>query len=172
MSSPSQDSAKLVDAHLAEVYRYAFRLSGTPWDAEELTQQVFLIAIENLGQLRHPEAARSWLFAILRHCFLRGQRRWQPQRATDMDIDLTHWAEEMPEAEAIDSESLQAALNKLPGEFRLVVLMYYFEQCSYREIAEKLALPIGTVMSRLARGKAALRKLLADESPAIAKVSH
>lgn len=172
MSSPSQDSAKLIDAHLAEVYRYAYRLSGTQWDAEELTQQVFLIAIENLGQLRQPDSTRSWLFTILRHCFLRIKRRWEPQLAADVELDLDQVAEDVPDADAIDGESLQAALNKLPGEYRLVVLMYYFEQCSYREIAEKLAVPIGTVMSRLARGKAALRKLLADQSLTIAKVSH
>ncbi len=172
MALPSQDSAKLVDAHLAEVYRYAFRLSGSPWDAEELTQQVFLIAHQNVDQLRHPDSARAWLFTILRHCFGRNQRRWEPQREADLGLELDRLAEETPDAESIDSESLQAALNKLSGEYRLVVLMYYFEQCSYREIAEKLDLPIGTVMSRLARGKSALRKLLADDLLAIAKVSH
>jgi len=172
MASPSADTVKLVDRHLAEVYRYAFRLTGSQWDAEELTQQTFLIAHQNYGQLRDFASARSWLFTILRHCFVRSQGRWQPQRAADMGVDLEQMAEEVPDADAIDSESLQTALNKLPAEYRLVVLMYYFEQCSYREIAEKLALPIGTVMSRLARGKAALRMLLADESPTIAKVSH
>lgn len=172
MALPCPNSAELVDQHLAEVYRYAFRLTGSQWDAEELAQQVFLIAHQKFGQLRDSASARSWLFAILRHCFLRNQGRWRPQRAGDMGLDLDQMADEVPETDAIDSESLQAALNKLPSEYRLVVLMYYFEQRSYREIAEQLDLPIGTVMSRLARGKAALRKLLADESLAIAKVSH
>ena len=66
----------------------------------------------------------------------------------------------------IDRERLQEALNRLPEAFRLVVVMFYFEECSYREIAERLEMPIGTVMSRLARAKGYLRSsMLAAERP-------
>ena len=75
------------------------------------------------------------------------------------------------EVAAIDSHELQAAISELPVEFRVALVMFYFEECSYREIAEKLELPIGTVMSRLARAKRQLRTSLweTNEKPARAK---
>ena len=69
----------------------------------------------------------------------------------------------------MDSAELQAAIDELPAEFRVVVAMFYFEECSYREIAEKLDLPIGTVMSRLARAKGHLRAKLFETEPVRAK---
>ncbi len=69
----------------------------------------------------------------------------------------------------MDTAELQAAIDELPAEFRVVVAMFYFEECSYREIAEKLDLPIGTVMSRLARAKGHLRSKLFETEPVRAK---
>jgi RNA polymerase sigma-70 factor (ECF subfamily) len=65
-----------------------------------------------------------------------------------------------PPAETVDGDRLQQALNQLPEVFRLMVVMFYFEECSYREIAERLEVPIGTVMSRLARAKGYLRSIM------------
>jgi RNA polymerase sigma-70 factor (ECF subfamily) len=152
----SADLAALVAEHYAAVFRYAYRLSGNNADAEDLAQQVFLAAQRKFDQLRGPDTARAWLFAILRNCFLASRRQAQPQA---LGTEL-HW-DELPEdaapPTAIDSELLQQALNALPDEYRVVVLMYYFEECAYREMAEQLAIPVGTVMSRLSRAKAALR---------------
>ena len=155
---------KLVEEHHASLYRYAYRLSGTAADAEDLTQQVFLVAQQKLDQVRDAECVRAWLFTVLRNCYLRSKRRPTPLTATGLAIDL----EQLPEVttdDDIDREQLQAAVNELPDEFKLVVLMFYFEDCSYREIAERLELPIGTVMSRLSRAKGHLRqRILADDS--------
>ncbi|HEY2837685.1 MAG TPA: sigma factor, partial [Pirellulales bacterium] len=70
--------ARLVVDHYSDVYRYAYRLSGSAADAEDLTQQTYLAAQRNLAQLRLPDNARAWLYAILRNCYLKGRRRPSP----------------------------------------------------------------------------------------------
>jgi RNA polymerase sigma-70 factor (ECF subfamily) len=156
----SPDLAGLVRQHHAAVYGYAFRLCGAPAEAEDLTQQTFLIAQQKLGQLREPERARGWLLAIARSCFLKSRRKARPLSAADVELAVDEIAAPVPEAEAIDREQLAATLAELPDEFRLVLLMFYFEDLSYQAIAEALEIPIGTVMSRLSRAKAHLRRRL------------
>jgi RNA polymerase sigma-70 factor, ECF subfamily len=155
------DVARLVAEHHQAVYRYAYRLTGSVQDAEDLTQEVFLAAQRKIGQLRNIDVAKSWLFAILRNCFLKEKQRKRPAAAADfaLDVDLI---ESPPQKEEIDRDQLQAALDRLPDVFRLAVVMFYFEECSYQEIANQLDVPIGTVMSRLARAKGHLRSLLCD----------
>ncbi|MGA2254606.1 MAG: sigma-70 family RNA polymerase sigma factor [Thermoguttaceae bacterium] len=156
---------RLIDDHLDAVYRYAYRLTGAVQDAEDLTQQVFLLAQERLDQLREADRARGWLFTILRHAFLKMVQRTQPVPATSIGLNLDAVPADSKNGQAVDSADLQAAIDELAAEFRVVVAMFYFEECSYREIAEKLDLPIGTVMSRLARAKGHLRsKLFETES--------
>jgi RNA polymerase sigma-70 factor (ECF subfamily) len=152
--------AQLVVEHHQAIYRYAFRLSGCAADAEDLTQQVFLSAQQNLGQLRSVENPRNWLYAILRNGFLKACRKRSPKPFGDLPYSVESIPADIPDDDAIDRERLQQALDELPSEFRLVVMMFYFEDCSYRQIAESLQLPIGTVMSRLARAKAHLRAKL------------
>ena len=157
--------ARLVVDHHADVYRYAYRLAGSAVDAEDLTQQTFLAAQVNLGQLRSAEAARSWLFAILRNCYLKSRRRRLPVNAASVEIDVN----EIPApttASPIDRERLQAALDELPEEHKLVLLMFYFEDCSYREMAAQLDVPLGTVMSRLRVPKGGCARLFALEERA------
>ena len=150
--------AQLVAEYHPAVYRYAYRLTGAVQDAEDLTQQVFLTAQRNIGGLRSLVAAESWLFSILRNSFLRERQRKRPLLAADLDIHVDLIPADPP-AEEIDQARLQAALDRLPDHFRLVVVMFYFQGCSYREIAEELDMPIGTVMSRLSRAKDCLRSL-------------
>lgn len=151
--------ARLVADHHAELYRYAYRLAGQTADAEDLTQQTFLIAQAKFDQLRSADSCRSWLFSILRSCFLKSLRTAIPAPATAIDLPLETIAAPAGDL-TIDRERLHAALRELPAEFRLVLSMFYFEGCSYREIAEQLGLPQGTVMSRLSRGKSQLRSAL------------
>ena len=97
-------------------------------------------------------------------------QRTQPVPATSVGVNLEAVpAEERRTGQAVDTAELQAAIDELPAEFRVVVAMFYFEDCSYREIAEKLDLPIGTVMSRLARAKGHLRAKLFETEPVRAK---
>jgi RNA polymerase sigma-70 factor (ECF subfamily) len=159
------DVGQLVADHHEALYRYAFRLAGSADDAEDLSQQVFLIAQQKLDQVRDFECARGWLFAVLRNCFLKSRRQRLPVPAVNIDLDVNTVPEALVEKD-IDSELLQSAINSLEDEFKVAVLMFYFEHRSYKEIAQELAIPIGTVMSRLARAKARLRERLAEPQTA------
>ena len=92
-------------------------------------------------------------------------QRTQPVLATSVGLNLEMVPAEGETDRAVDSAELQAAIDELPAEFRVVVAMFYFEECSYREISEKLDLPMGTVMSRLARAKGHLRSKLFETEP-------
>jgi RNA polymerase sigma-70 factor (ECF subfamily) len=157
------DVAALVAEHHAELYRYAYRLTGSRPDAEDLTQHVFLMAQSRGEQLRDVGSIRNWLFAILRNSYLKLVRRRPPLPAASIELDIDSLPAPQKRIE-IDGERLQAALDELPDEFKMVVLMFYFEGCSYREIAQRLEVPDGTVMSRLSRAKSHLRKKLLPHS--------
>jgi RNA polymerase sigma-70 factor (ECF subfamily) len=151
--------SELACLHYPLVYRYAFRLSGSAEEAEDLTQQTFLIAHRRLEQLRERDSAKAWLCAILRNTFLtrvssRRSPRMVPLRA------VAEPADEIPPDAVVDSDELQQILNEMPEEFRTPLILFYFDEFTYREIAEQMHVPIGTVMSRLARAKAYLRRRL------------
>jgi RNA polymerase sigma-70 factor, ECF subfamily len=150
----------LVAEHGPVLYRYAYRLTGLAADAEDLTQQVFLTALAKLDQLREPAAARAWLFSVLRRAFLRQQRKPRPQPAANFEINVDLLAVDVPDDLEFDGEELQRAIDELPDEYKLVLVGFYFEDCSYKELAARLELPIGTVMSRLSRAKGYLRAQL------------
>lgn len=151
----------LVEQFYSPVYRFAFRLSGQASDAEDLAQQAFMDAQRKLDTLRDPAKVRPWLFMIVRNLYRRKLRDQKPDR----QVTLEAVAEPMANVQRapLDDEGLQLALNSLPEEFRTVLLLFYFEDLSYREIAERLELSIGTVMSRLSRGKQHLRQRLSPE---------
>ena len=154
----------LIRDYHADVYRYAFRLAGQHADAEDLTQQCFATACSKLEQLRDLSRARGWLFVILRRCFLRTKRRRRVLNVSDLEMKVDELPARIPEQEDIDEEALQMALSALPDNLRLVLVMFYFDEMSYRKIAAELTIPIGTVMSRLSRAKGRLRHLLLSES--------
>ncbi len=157
--APPLQIAQLVQAHHQAVFRYAYRLAGSVPDAEDLTQQTFLVAQRKLDQIREPDKADRWLFAVLRSCFLKNRRRRQPASAGNLGLDMDAVVEPREER-PIDRELLQLVLNDLPDQHRVILVMFYFEQCSYKEIASRLEVPMGTVMSRLARAKTRLRDAL------------
>jgi RNA polymerase sigma-70 factor (ECF subfamily) len=162
MGSASSQPAvqKLVDDYYVSLFRYAYRLSGSSADAEDLTQDAFCKAQVNLGQLRDPDRARPWLFSILRNGYLHRVRSRKQEACVSLD-DLGDVADANGDsAPEIDPEQLQIALNELPEAFRTPIILFYFEDFSYRDIAEQMDLPLGTVMSRLARAKGFLRTRL------------
>jgi len=162
MGMPSNPPSieRLVEEHYVSLYRYAYRLSGSSADAEDLTQETFVKAQLNLHQLRDPERARPWLFSILRNAYLHRVRADRQQSCVSLD-EVGDVAEPLPDSlPDIDSEQLQAALIELPEVYRTPIILFYFEEFGYRDIAEQMNLPIGTVMSRLARAKAFLRSRL------------
>lgn len=155
----------LVRSHYALVYRFACRLSGSPADAEDITQQVFLTAQVKLDQLRNPDKAKAWLCAIARNVYLKNRRSTNGVTPVSLEKVAEPAENVLTEAE-FDSEELQNVLNELPEEFRTTLILFYFEEFGYREIAEQMEIPIGTVMSRLARGKSHLRRRLAAQQAA------
>lgn len=160
---------QLVEEHYELLYRFAYRLSGSAADAEDLTQQAFLTAQEKLGQLREDGKARSWLLTIVRNTYLKSRRR--PDFASFAEFDGSELADDPVPDGPIDEEELQAALNEMPTEFRLPVILFYFQEMSYKQIADHLGVPAGTVMSRLSRGKAFLRKRLQSRLDSATAVS-
>lgn len=153
----------LIDQHHEVVFRYSFRLAGNQADAEDLSQQTFLIAQQKLEQLRNPESAKGWLLTICRNRFLKSIRRSQQATISSSELPVEEIPDELPGDDWIDSELIQNCLEQLPEEYRVVLLMFYFEQLSYKEIADQLDVKIGTVMSRLSRAKSRLRGLLFEE---------
>ncbi|MES2790375.1 MAG: sigma-70 family RNA polymerase sigma factor [Planctomycetota bacterium] len=151
--------AALVEEYSEMLFRYAYRLSGSATDAEDLTQQTFLAAHRHLDQLREPGRAKPWLYAILRNVYLK-QLRSDGGLQLDSLQDVAEPAAEVALDHPVDEEQLQAALRELPEEYRSPVVLFYFGELSYKEIAEQLEVPIGTVMSRLARAKSLLKKRL------------
>ncbi len=151
---------ELIDAHYEALYRYAYRLTGTAADAEDLTQEAFGKALARLAQLREPERAKAWLFRILRNLYLHKVRDEKRHRVVPLDAVGDLPGRETEEPPEINAAKLQQALDELDEGFRTPLILFYFEEFSYRDIAEQMELPIGTVMSRLARAKAYLRAKL------------
>lgn len=153
---------QLVDAHYAALYRFALSLARREADACDLVQQTFYIWATKGEALREATKAKSWLFTTLYREFLRGRRR--DSRATSIE-DLPPGeqdiaAEEVDRVAKMDATMVVAALHSVDEVFRAPLTLFYLEDLSYLEIAETLDVPIGTVMSRLSRGKQQLRAAL------------
>src|ERR1700693_6335726 len=145
--------------HLPDLYRAARRLVGRVDAAEDLVQDTCLRAFGALDQLRHPEAAKVWVFSILRSVFLRNAARWDPVRPTGREPDASPAPEHGHQALSSDSplqgaliEEARLATQRLPVAFREVVVLVHIGGFSYLEVAGILGVPVGTVMSRLWRG--------------------
>jgi len=156
---------ELIEQHSALLYRYAYRLTGDANDSEDLVQQTFLLAHQRSHQLREAEAARGWLISIVRNVFLKSLRHRHRGRSLDEIEEPTATGPLLDGP--IHVERLQQALLELAEEFRSPLVLYYFEEFSYQEIATHMGVPMGTVMSRISRGKAYLKKRLTDDAERI-----
>jgi len=164
--------------HLDAVYRFALRLSGAPDQAEDLVQETFLRAYRSWDQYTRGTAAKSWLFTICRNVFLR--RRERRQRHDEIVEEKVGrggtgpnpvnpvWVSVIgvdPEGDFFDSivdgEIIQA-IEELPEEYRTAVILSDVEGLPYAEIAELMEVPVGTVKSRLFRGRRRLQEALYD----------
>lgn len=168
------DAAKLhkfqaqILCHLNDLYRAALRLVGNKPEAEDLVQETCLRAFRSLDQLKHPEAAKAWLFSILRSVFWRQAERrpsWPaPVSLEDLDASPLIPAEaihDLCENYSLSRELLRheirEAILKLPLPFREAIILAHIGGFSYREMARILDVPMGTVMSRLFRARRMLR---------------
>jgi RNA polymerase sigma-70 factor, ECF subfamily len=166
--TPSWD--EVVAEHSARVYRLAYRLTGNAHDAEDLTQEVFVRVFRSLDSYT-PGTFAGWLHRITTNLFLDQARRKAkirfdafadgaearlPSRAVTPDFAVL---------EGIFDDDVENALAALPPDFRAAVVLCDIEGLSYEEIADVLGLKLGTVRSRIHRGRALLRKALAHRAP-------
>ena len=158
------DFEQLVDRHYAPLYRFAFSLAKSACEAADLTQQTFYLWAAKGHQLRDRSKVMSWLFTTLYREYVSTYRH----NAKFQHVELVESTPDIPSVAPsvfndIDGSTVIAALSQVDEAFRAPLTLFYLEELSYREIADVLEVPIGTVMSRLSRGKAQLRQLLLND---------
>lgn len=155
----------LVARYYEPLYKFAFSLSRDEADACDLTQQTFFIWATKGHQLRDAAKVKTWLFTTLHRQFLESRRRATNFPHTELESAAADLPVIHPAAiSRLDTAQVLRALGDVDEVFQAPVALFYLEDCSYKEIAETLAVPMGTVKSRIARGLGQLQKLLADES--------
>jgi RNA polymerase sigma-70 factor, ECF subfamily len=150
--------------HLNDIFRTANRILGDRQRAEDVAQEVFLQAWKSFERFETGTNCRAWLFKILFHCVNHHRRKWfrfPLLKETEEFIEANLVAETSVPEHLTDQQILNA-LDRIPSDFRSVVLLVDVEEFSYKEAAGILSTPIGTVMSRLSRGRKLLREELAD----------
>ena len=152
--------------HLNDIHRTATRLLSDSTKAEDVVQEVYLVAWQSFHRFEPGTNCRAWLFKILFNVIHHYRRKWFNLRIVKESEELLEQtaAYSLPVPEHITDEDILAALAQVPADFRAVVLLADVEEFSYKEVAGILGVPIGTVMSRLSRG----RKLLRERLPALA----
>jgi len=161
------DFQDLVDRQYTALFRFALSLSRSEAEAADLTQQTFFLWASKGHQLRDTSKAKSWLFTTLYREFL-GRRRHEVRfQKIELDDAREEEMSSLPNVNALDSAAVLQALREVEGPFRAPLTLFYLEQFSYQEIADVLEVPIGTVMSRLSRGKALLRQRLLSKEEAL-----
>ncbi len=164
--------------HIDAVYRFALRLTGAPDLAEDLVQETFLRAFRSWDQYTQGTAAKSWLFTICRNVFLRRRERNQrhdeiveqsggregrgPNPVNPVWVSVLGVDPEGAFFDSIVDDRIIDAINDLPEEYRTAVVLSDVEGLPYAEIAELMGVPVGTVKSRLFRGRRQLQKVLYD----------
>jgi RNA polymerase sigma factor (sigma-70 family) len=159
------DFEQLVEDYYMPLYRFALSLSRQESDAADLTQQTFFLWASKGHQLRDKSKVKTWLFTSLYREFL-GRKR-QQDRFVEADRSAEAISTQAVQASVVnqlDGDIVQRALLGLEEIYRGPITLFYLQQLSYKEIAETLEIPIGTVMSRISRGKEQLRKALADST--------
>ena len=148
--------------HAGDLYRFAYRLCGDRHVAEDLVQETFYQAWKGMTRLRHKERARAWLFQILRHRYAR-LRRSEARTPLHQPLDSVELGIIDPLARmssAIEHDALQTALDILSDRVKIPLLMVFIEGLSCQNTADRLDLPLGTVLSRVHRAKQRLREVL------------
>ena len=156
---------QLVDAHYQALYRFAMSLAKNPDTASDLVQQTFCIWAQKGHQLRERARAKTWLFTTLHREFLsfaRKSKRYSDQELTEAVAGRLESSEDETDRH-MDGQRAIELLGDLDETFRAPISLFYLQQHRYKEIAEILDIPIGTVMSRISRAKEMLRRRMTSE---------
>ena len=148
--------------HLNDLFRTATRVLGERGRAEDVVQEVYLQAWKSFERFESGTNCRAWLYKILFHCVNHHRRKWfrfplLKENEEFLEANLTY---SPPVAEHLTDQEILAALDRIPADFRSMVLLVDVEEFAYKEAADILGIPIGTVMSRLSRGRRLLREQL------------
>lgn len=154
-----------VNSFYEGLYRFAFSLAGNENDASELTQETYARLLTRGGQLRDSGKVKSWLFTTLYRIFL----GWKNRQARLPHHEISTVEHELPSVtpamlDFLEDDAVHEALLGIEEHYRLPLTLFYLQDHSYQEIATLLDIPIGTVMSRLSRGKELLRTALAAKA--------
>jgi len=161
--SADPEFENLVKLYYGDLYRFGLSLTGNETDASDLTQETFYIWANKGYQLQKTASVKSWLFTTLHREFLktcRRRNRFPNQSLSESTEDLPYVPPDC--AERVDSQTLLRVLGEIGEDFRAPLVLYYMEDLSYKEIADILSLPLGTVQSRIARAKAQLLRRLSE----------
>jgi RNA polymerase sigma-70 factor (ECF subfamily) len=150
------DTAAIAE-HIPRLRRYARALAGDSHRADDLVQDTLERALTKFHLWRHGSDLRAWMFSIMHNVFI---NQLKARRELALDDASEAALESAPQSDPLQVRDLDAALRRLPAEQREVLLLVGLEQLSYAEAAQALDLPIGTVMSRLSRGRERLRVLM------------
>ncbi len=161
----SRDEFKqLTYPHMRLLYNVAVRYCGNAFDAEDIVQETYLAAFKNFHQLREKSKCKSWLLKILRNNFLKSYHKHKSmQKLNETDyIEFLETGMTGNEADTLlfsesGRQAVQQAVDRLPVKYKEILTLYYLDEMLYKDIADSLDIPIGTVMSRLTRAREKLK---------------
>jgi len=166
-TADNQAFKRLTYPHMKLVYNVALKYTGNVFDAQDIVQETYLMAFKKFHQLKEASSCKPWLLRILRNNFLKNcQKNKNQQRLSESDyIEFlkNHMRQKSAEELVVDKSGknlLEAAIDRLPLRYREVLTLYYMDDMLYRDIADLLDIPLGTVMSRLTRAREGLKKNL------------